>query len=118
MEMLKPSRKLLKIWAVKLLIMSLVIFALVASKVSLAMILGHLRSMTNYSLNAAEFSRNKDTAEVNGHIKTAVGLYWQLLLILVIPNMITWMRALFNGVIGKSASQPWPEYKAISVVSS
>lgn len=103
--------------AVKLLLFLLVLSALVAGKVSLVTILGHLRSMTNYSLNA-ESSTSNDVADTEGDIKAAMGLYWQLLLILVIPNMITWVRALFNGVIGKSASQPWPKYKAIFMVSS
>ena len=103
--------------AVKLLLFLLVLSALVAGKVSLVTILGHLRSMTNYSLSA-ESGTSNDVADTDGDIKTAVGLYWRLLLILVIPNMITWVRALFNGVIGKSASQPWPKYKAIFMVSS
>ena len=103
--------------AVRLLLFLLVLSALVASKVSLVTILGRLRSMTNYSLSA-ESGTSNDVADTDGDIKTAVGLYWQLLLILVIPNMITWVRALFNGVIGKSASQPWPKYKAILMVSS
>ena len=103
--------------AVKLLLFLLVLSALVAGKVSLVTILGHLRSMTNYSLNA-ESSTSDDVADTEGDIKAAVGLYWQLLLILVIPNLITWVRALFNGVIGKSASQPWPKYEAIFMVSS
>ena len=102
--------------AVKLLMFLLVLSALVASKVSLVTILGHLRSMTNFSLSA-ESGMSNDGADVEGDIKTAVGLYWQLLLILVIPNLITWVRALFNGVIGKSASQPWPKYEAILMVS-
>ena len=104
--------------AVNLLMFLLVLSTLVASKVSLVTILGHLRSMTNYSLSAESSTSNDVADNTEGDIKAAVGLYWQLLLILVIPNTITWVRALFNGVIGKSASQPWPEKLAIVVVSS
>lgn len=40
-------------------------------------------------------------------VSRAVSLYWQLLLILLIPNCITFMRCMFFGLIGKS-SQSFP----------
>jgi hypothetical protein len=48
---------------------------------------------------------------------TRVTLYWYLLLILLIPSFITFIRCLVVGVIGKTTiSFPWPTGKAILYV--
>ena len=95
--------------AVKTLMFTVVLALLVASKISITTMLAHLRSMTIFD-DAAINTTNKTV--IKAQHKTAVGLYWQLLIILMVPNTITWVRALFNGVIGKSSSQPWPKFKA------
>ena len=96
---------------VKLLVFLLVLATLVASKISIATMIGHLHSMTPFGNHPAiNTTDDRD-------MKTAIRLYWQLLLILAIPNLITWVRSLFNGVIGKSASQPRPKFWSIVGVS-
>ena len=101
--------------AMKMLMFLLVLATLVASKVSITTMLAHLRSMTNLVARGA--AAVTDTTIETAFIKTAAGLYWQLLFILMVPNIITWGRALLNGVIGKSSSQPWPTIGAIIGVS-
>ena len=96
--------------SVKIVMFLLVLATLVASKVSITTMLAHLRSMT------AGINTPAATV-VKAQHKSAVGLYWQLLFILMVPNTITWVRALFNGVIGKSSSQPWPTFWAFLGVS-
>ena len=50
---------------------------------------------------------------------TAVGLYWQLLLAMVIPNVLTLFRTLLRGMCGKqTVNYPWPTKKALVVVSA
>lgn len=120
-----PTRKKKKIFSksrqtvhclvvtVKILMLLLVLVTLVVSKVSIATILAHLRNLSS------EFLADKavPSTVVKAQHKTAAGLYWQLLFILMVPNIITWVRALINGVIGKSSSQPWPTLWAILGVS-
>lgn len=105
----------LLVLGVKLLMFLVVLAALVASKISITTILAHLRSMTEYANATGNMVSSTNT--VNENIAKAAGLYWQLLFILMIPNVITWVRAFFNGVIGKSASQPWPTFRATLGVS-
>ena len=111
----------LAVIAMKLLVFLLVFSTLVASKVSIVMIIGHLHSMADYgNPNATackSFDRQSNETAISSSVKTAVNLYWQLLLIVMIPNAITWGRALFNGVLGKSSSQPWPSLRSLLSVS-
>ena len=45
------------------------------------------------------------------------GLYWQLLLIMVLPHCVTFMRSALVGVIGKTkATYPWPSRGAMIAV--
>lgn len=58
-----------------------------------------------------------DWEEVSGR-REAVALYWQLLLVMVLPNVFTLLRTLLLGMCGKqTANFPWPTKKAIFVVS-
>ena len=107
---------LILVIAVKMLMLFLVFGTLVASKVSITTMLIHLRSMTEFADDDTASMTTNKTDRVKEH-KTAAVLYWQLLFILMIPNIITWGRALFNGVIGKSSSQPWPQLQAFIEVS-
>ena len=47
-----------------------------------------------------------------------IALYWYLLLILLLPNAITFLRCLFFGVLGKTKkSYPWPRWSSAFLVS-
>ena len=99
---------------VKPLVCLLVLATLVASKVSIAIMLARLHAMASFD-GFSNTTISSDDQDRN--TKTAIRLYWQLLIILAFPNLITWVRSLFNGIIGKSATQPWPKKKAIIGVS-
>ena len=40
--------------------------------------------------------------------KQAAQCYWQLLFILWIPNGLTFLRAVYNGLLDNTTSNPWP----------
>jgi hypothetical protein len=51
------------------------------------------------------------------HGDDTVSLYWQLLLILLVPNCLTFLRCLFFGVLGKTrVTYPWPTSLALCLV--
>ena len=63
---------------------------------------------------------NETHWEEDGSGKTgAVALYWQLLFVMVLPNVFTLLRTLVLGMCGKqTVNFPWPTKKAVIVVSS
>lgn len=72
-------------------------------------------------LNANETDDLAEASSVarNGGKSAAVGLYWQLLLAMVLPNVLTLFRTLLLGMCGKqTVNFPWPTKKAIVVVSA
>ena len=99
---------------VKPFVCLLVLATLVASKVSITTMLARLHTMASFG---GFSNRTISSDDQHRTTMTAIRLYWQLLIILAVPNLITWVRSLFNGIIGKSATQPWPKKKAIIGVS-
>ena len=48
----------------------------------------------------------------------AVSLYWQLLLVIMVPQCVTFVRTMMRGVCGKqTANFPWPTLRAQLMVS-
>ena len=99
---------------VKPLVCLLVLATLVASKVSITTMLARLHTMSSFG-GFSNTTISSDDQDRN--TKTAIRIYWQLLIILAVPNLIAWVRSLFNGIIGKSATKPWPKKTAIIGVS-
>ena len=49
----------------------------------------------------------------------SVALYWQLLLVIMIPTFITFVRSLVSGVLGKTTKTfPWPTMRSAITVSA
>ena len=47
-----------------------------------------------------------------------IEVYWQIVLVLLVPNVLTFLRSLFFGTLGKAAKNyPWPLGRAIALVS-
>ena len=87
-----------------------VLFSSVLSKLTLVSLTDALRHRTWYYQSKTPVTKGTDDA--------IVSLYWQLLLILLVPNCLTFLRCLFFGVLGKTkASYPWPTGKAMLLVS-
>lgn len=83
----------------------------VLSKLTLVSLTDRLRYVTVNSSDIASISSEAHSA--------AVTLYWYLQFVLIVPSLITFLRCLVVGVIGKTTkSFPWPTLKMAVVVSS
>ncbi len=89
----------------------LVLVCTVFSKLTLVKLTDNLREAT--------FCNDSSTAkECKSKDGLAVSLYWQLLLVMIIPTFIEFLRSLVFGVLGKTTkTYPWPRMKSIIVVS-
>ena len=94
-----------------LVFMVVVLGSSVLSKLTLLSITDRLRSIL-YHPNATQRTVIKSEDR-----DTAVTLYWYLQFILLIPNLITFVRCLAFGVIGKTTRTfPWPKGQSIIIV--
>ena len=89
--------------AIGVLLLVVVLFFTVLSKLTLI-------SMTS-RLNAALARDEPSDSDI-------VSLYWQLLFVMMVPQCITFLRTMMRGVCGKkTATFPWPTFRALLVVS-
>ena len=100
------------VWFVKLLLFGVVLTCLVLSKLTIIKIIAELHLLSNFSINYLP-----DDSSKHSSLKHAANLYWMLFFIVVIPNLIAWIRAIFNGLLTKSPSHPWPKRSAMLGVS-
>ena len=95
-----------------LLLFGLVLICTVLSKVTLISLTDKLRNVTVAAVNRT--LKNTDSR----YHDIAVSLYWQLLLVVLVPNVIAWVRSLVYGVLGKTTINfPWPTMMATFLVS-
>ena len=100
------------VWFVKLLLFGGVLTCLVLSKLTIIKITAELHLLSNFSI----IHIPNDTPKGNS-LTCAANLYWMLFFIVMIPNLIAWIRAIFNGLLTKSPSHPWPKRSAMLGVS-
>ena len=94
----------------EIILSSLVLLCTVFSKLSLVGLTDDLNDITRLVKNGS----GSDPVTIS----RAVALYWQFLVILLIPNFITFLRCLLFGCLGKSSqSFPFPTKMALFVVS-
>lgn len=97
--------------------MLIVLGSSVVSKLTLVSLTGRLRNVT-HSINVHDplnATRRNITLEERN---TAVTLYWYLQFIVLIPNVLTFLRCLVFGVLGKTTKTfPWPNGRALVLVS-
>jgi len=85
----------------------------VVSKVSLVSITGRM-----YNLSLFNDSDSEDSGNIKNN-STGSKLFIQLVLLLIAPELISFLRCLIWGVIGKTSTKfPWPDIKAIAWVRS
>jgi hypothetical protein len=100
----------------------LVLSSSVLSKLTLVSLTNSLRYHTWVYQNKSILSPNliSENERENWrlqHEDDTVSLYWQLLLILLVPNCLTFLRCLFFGLLGKTKmTYPWPVGKAMLLV--
>ena len=106
-----------------ILLFSLMLFCTVLSKMSFINITNQLRLLTwcsddsNSSVEADVVCIELNQNLSDNHNK-AVTMYWYILLILMIPNLLTFLRSLIFGMLCKSSDvHPWPKLCSIILVS-
>ena len=125
----KIKFRLSKIFAAKvffgIVLLAFILVCTVFSKLTLVSLTDRLRSVTAVHFNESRtYLYDEDQGETTlipflAEHDIAVSLYWQLLLIFIVPNIISFLRSLAFGVLGKTQKNfPRPEAYAIFLVSS
>ena len=102
--------------AIGMVFFVVVLVSSVLSKLTLLSLTDALRYHTwIYHTNTPTKAEEEEWKEE--HLNDTVTLYWQLLLVLLVPNCLTFLRCLFFGVLGKTRkSYPWPTASAAFLV--
>ena len=95
----------------------LVLVCTVFSKLTLVSLTDKLREITFCNDTTYKNCPGK-IEDAKEKVPIAVSLYWQLLLVMMVPTFIAFLRSLVFGVLGKTKqSYPWPKMKSAIVVS-
>ena len=108
----KKSTIVAIVWFVKFIIFGGVLTSLVLSKLTIIKIITELHVLSNFSIHQLI-----DDYDTDKSLTRAANLYWMLFFIVMIPNLIAWVRATFSGLLKKSSSHPWPKWSALLGVS-
>lgn len=100
-------------FVVKALLFTSVLACLVYSKLTVIQIFGELHLLSNFSSPIDDFILDDERSTPE---EVAATLYWMLLFIVIVPNLITLFRSL-GGVLSRSPQRPWPNRKALAMVS-
>ncbi len=102
-----------------LLLFCLMLFFTIFSKISLVNLTNQLRLLTR--INDSNATEDYDYFEQlsNENRDQAVTVYWCILLVLMVPNLVTFLRSFIIGVICKQSSEnhPWPNVRPLIIVS-
>ena len=101
-------------WSIGTILCAFVLVCTVFSKLTLVSLTDKLRSVTAFN----ETYLVNDFPPDDPRHDVAVSLYWQLLLVVIIPSIISWVRSLVFGVLGKTQKNfPYPVWWAILLVN-
>ena len=103
------------VWFVKLLFFGGILTCLVLSKLTILKIFSDLYVLSNFSIYIVPENSTNSTSD--NSLTRAANLYWMLFFIIMIPNLIAWIRAILNGLLTKSPSHLWPKKSALLIVS-
>ena len=99
-----------------LLIGAIALFGMIFSKISFVSITTRMYSLYTYPNSTETNSAIKDNQTLTNY-KSAI--FFQLVVILVIPEIVSLLHCLIKGFLGKSSiTFPWPNWKSIALVSS
>ena len=101
------------------ILFAVVLVSSVLSKLTLVSLTDSLRYHTwMYQNKSIDPMEEDETKWVSEHRDATISLYWHLLLILLVPNCVAFLRCLFFGALGKTRqSYPWPRVRATLLVS-
>ena len=103
----------LVVWMVRILFLLSILTCLVVSKLTVLKILSELHIISAFYNSSYQYAPAAKEDQVLD-VKRAVNLYWQLFLVVTIPNLLAWLRSLYYGILTKSH---WPTNGAIIAVS-
>ena len=103
----------LAVFVMKFFFVLLVTACLVLSKLTIIETFAKLNLLVNISA-----PRSDKVADVHPDLRKAARIYWQLLIIVMVPSLLTWSYSVFKGVFSRSLNHPWPKKSAIILVSS
>jgi chitin synthase len=101
----------LTVLIVKVLLFVSVLTCLVFNKLTFIKILADLHNLSNFT-NISEHTSTNEEDSSHRDAVAAANLYWMLFFIMLVPNILTWIRSLLYGVLSKSSHSPWPNFKA------
>ena len=93
---------------VKLLLFVSVLTCLVFNKLTLIKIIADLHLLSDFSKNGSQSANQYLAQSKDSTLKQTANLYWILFFIVLVPNIITWIRCIFSGVMKNSTHRPWP----------
>ena len=102
---------------ISFLFFGVILASSVTNKLSLVYITNYLSSHIQNKTNKSEdiyYDYDWEDSNQNDHHE-AVAVYWQLLLILLVPNSITFLRCFFFGFLFRTRS--WPKIASMFYVS-
>lgn len=95
----------------------IVLVSSVLSKLTLVSLTDALRHHTWLYQNGTKPTDDEQNKWRIKHRSNVISLYWQLLLVLLVPSCFTFLRCLFFGFLGKTMkSYPWPKGSAVLLV--
>lgn len=100
------------VWGMKAFLLLTVTSCLVLSKLTIIETFAKFNKLVNVSLPEDEMK-----LPLTASLREVAGLYWQLLLIMMIPSFLTWISSVFKGISSSSWNHPWPKKSAIALVS-
>ena len=91
-----------------IILFTLVLVCTVFSKLTLVSLTSKLRISTRCNDTLADKSCPEQISAAGTH--QAVTIYWQLFFVIIIPTLLTFLRTLVFGVLGKTTkTYPWPK---------
>ena len=99
------------VWLMRVFFFTLVTACLVLSKLTIIEKFARINQLVNLSL-----ASKKIQSAYSDDLKETANLYWQLLFIIMIPSILTWLYSIFKGIFSRSVNHPWPKKSAIAYV--
>lgn len=107
------------VWFVRIFLVASVLTCLVLSKLTIIKILAELHILGDYN-DSCKQSDQPNQQPFNDPVQArhlAANLYWMLFFIVMVPNLISWIRTVLSGLLSKSPRRPWPKFTALLGVS-
>ena len=101
------------VWFVRILLMASGLTCLVLSKITVIKIIAELHILGKYN----DTPKSSELLDKSLNPALAANLYWMLFFIVMIPNLISWIRTVLSGLLSKSPRRPWPKCTALFGVS-